>query len=293
MHIHCCSNRKKEEAFLTILKKGMTSLACNAKLGSWLNSLPSDGRRRVYCSPCSLSNDVYSVVALYDDKPARWFELSCASALYTNGTDVDVQKSVKDFKKGFDRLYSEEFNALNVLTLPKVLSFTASIGDNVTAVTSIVYLLPDGTVLCFESKDIVPAPDLMVLQRTCYSSAKTFDALLMPKSHNQQQVLELRLVEKRHRCDVEKWALSNEVVSMCSPGEPIPARLLLQLYKEGCNAEAIVDVFLNPSDDDDMSDRSEDEEWCADEEEDDEGSSEDDDSDFEVADAEEELANLR
>lgn len=266
-------------------------MACNAKLGAWLNSLPAEGRKQIYCSPCSLSNDVYSVVALYDNKPSRWFELSCASALSTNGTEIDVQKSVRDFKQGFDRLYSE-FHAVNVLTLPSVLSFTASIGDNVTAVTALVYLLSDGTVLCFESKDCVPAPDLMVLQRTCYSSAKTFDALLMPKSHNQKQVLELRLVEKRHRSEVEKWALNNDVVSMCSPGEPIPARLLLQLYKEGCDAEDIVDVFLNPSDDD-MSDRSEDEEWCADKEEDDEESSEEDDSDFEVADAEEELANLR
>lgn len=276
----------------------MTSLVppaaspCHPRLAKWLRSLVHDGLApsRVLCVPCSTSNDTFSVVALYSaPTPPKWLRVSCMSML---GGDhvVDVAESVRALNRGFQRVYTE-FGGVNVNEVPGTLTVTASIGDQISAVTTTVHLLKDGTVLCFESEDYAPAADLLVLQRVAYSSAKTFDALLLPKSKLARDVLELRLVEKKRLREVAQWAQQSGCVVMQSPAEPIPARLLLQLYGDGCTAEDIVDVFLNPSGDDDDDDSDalddDDDEWCAD---DSSESSDESDLDF---DADEELENLR
>ena len=266
---------------------------CHPQLSSWLRSLVHDGHApsRVLCVPCSTNNDTFSVVALYASQPPKWLKVSCALAL---GEDhvVDVGDRVRAFKRGFQRVYTE-YGGINVTDVPGTLTLTASIGDQISAVTATVYLLKDGTVLCFESEDHALPADLLVLQRVAYSSAKTFDALFMPKTKLARDVLELRLVEKKRLREVSHWAQQSGCVVMQSPGEPIPARLLLQLYGDGCGAEDIVDVFLNPSGDDESgSDAPDDDgEWCA-EDSSSESSDDSEDSDLDF-DADEELENLR
>lgn len=267
----------------------------NARLDKWLQTLVHDGLApsRVLCVPCTTSNDAFSVVALYSaPTPPKWLRVSFLSALEGSHA-IDIAEKVRAFRRGFQRVYTE-FGGVNVDELPGTLKLTASIGDQLSAVTATVHLLADGSVLCFESEDYAPLPDLLVLQRVAYSSAKTFDALLMPKTKLARDVLELRLVEKKRLREISLWAQQSGCVVMQSPAEPIPARLLLQLYGDGCSAEDIVDVFLNPSgdeyDDDSEAPDDDDGEWCADDTSDSSDASADSDLDF---DADAELENLR
>jgi hypothetical protein len=278
----------------------MTSLvppsppACNPRLAAWLRTLVHDGLSpsRVLCVPCSTTNDTFSVVALYSaPTPPKWLKVPCLSALTNGELVVDVVEHVRALNRGFQRVYTE-FGGVNVDDTRGGLTVTASVGDHISAVTATVHLLKDGTVLCFESEDYAPPADLLVLQRVAYSSAKTFDALLMPKSKLARDVLELRLVEKKRLREVSQWAQQSGCVVMQSPAEPIPPRLILQIYGDGCSAEDIVDLFLNPSGDEESdAPDDDDEEWCA---EDSSSESSDDSADSDLDfDAEEELDNLR
>ena len=132
---------------------------------------------------------------------------------------MDVEKGIRDFRAQFETLY-RDFGAVNVADLDGVVTVDASIGDTTTATTAKVHLLPKGGVLCFETQDWMPRPELSILQRTTYAAARTFDALLvLPAAENKRdRALELRLVEKQHLSGVVAWGDAAGVTTVCSSG---------------------------------------------------------------------------
>lgn len=261
-----------------------------------LHRLRGGALRRVLCSPCSLTNDVFAAVALFDDAAPLWIRKSCMQALGAAGQEeeVDIEKCLRDFRKSFRSLY-EDFGAVDVEDVEGVVELEASIGDNRTATTASVYLLPEGNVVCFETRDYVSRPSLTVLQRTGYAAARTFDALmLMPNAASRgDRAFELRLIEKHNVADFAKWGERARLPVVCSPGSPLSAHLVLRAFADGSTVEEIVEAIVGEDDDDSESDDS-DVEWCADEDACSDDTEEDsDDSDFDALDAEEELANLR
>lgn len=257
---------------------------------------PGTTPARVLCSPCSTTNEVFSVLVTFSDdsRKPEWVRASCLAALSSQNTDVDVEKGIRDFRTQFKTLYKDH-GAVNVKDLDGVVTVDASIGDTTTATTAKVHLLPDGGVVCFETQDWMPCPALSILQRTAYAAARTFDALLLrPEAKlKRDRVLELRLIEKQHLSSVVKWGDTADTTVVCSPGAPLSAQLVLRAFADGSTCEEVVDAITG---DDSDSESDSDVEWHeSDESEDESGDSmdESDDSDFDVTAAEEELANLR
>ncbi len=282
----------------------MTSLATPAESGTprhpslraLVTALQTATPARVLCSPCSNTNEVFSVLATFADHEPVWVKASCLAALSSQKTDVDVEKGIRDFRAQFKTLY-DDHDAVNVKDLDGVVTADASIGDTTTATTAKVHLLPDGNVVCFETQDYMPRPELSILQRTAYAAARTFDALLLrPKAKlKRDRALELRLVEKQHLSDVVEWGDRVGITTVCSSGAPLSAQLVLRAFADGSTCDEVVDAIVG---DDSCSESDSDVDWhesdeSMDDEDLDEDSDDSDDSDFDVAAAEEELANLR
>ena len=256
--------------------------------------LRSSSLLRVLCSPCNLTNDVFAAVALFKDAAPLWIKSSCMQALTDSaqGEEVDIEKSLRAFQNSFRCLY-DDFGAIDVEDVDGVVMLEASIGDNRTATTASVYLLPEGGVVCFETQDYVSQPTLTILQRTGYAAARTFDALmLMPNALSRSnRAFELRLMEKHHVTDFVQWGETCRLPVVCSSGAPLSAQLVLRAFADGSTCEEVVDAIVGEDSEGSDSDDS-DVEWHASETSDSEEDT-DEDSDFDVHDAEEELANLR
>lgn len=280
----------------------MTSLAAplpsatprHPSLRALVAALQTATPARVLCSPCSTTNEVFSVLATFADHKAVWVKASCLAALSSQKTDVDVEKGIRDFRAQFETLY-RDFGAVNVNDLDGVVTVDASIGDTTTATTTKVHLLPGGDVVCFETQNWMPTPELSILQRTGYAAARTFDALLLlPAAEDKRdQALELRLVEKQHLSDVLEWGNTAGMTMVCSSGAPLSAQLVFRAFADGSTCDEVVNAIVGGDSD---SEPDSDVEWCgSDGGEYESGDSMDDsdDSDFDAAAAEEELANLR
>ena len=246
---------------------------------------------RVLCSPCSTTDEQFAVLALFPgDARPTWVKASCLAALSASADDV-VQHP--PFKSQFQTLY-DDYGAVNVHETKGVVALEASLGDTTTATTARVYLLPEGDVVCFETQDWMPSPELSVVQRTGYAAARTFDVLLVrPRApRRNDRALELRLVEKRRLPDVLEWGHDSNIATACSPGAPLSAHLLLRAFSDGSTVEEIVAAITG---DDSCSESDSDVEWHESDEslDEDDETEEDDDSDFDVVAAEQELANLR
>jgi len=292
----------KEELPLSFFwfKTFMSSLACattpapaslHPLLQTLLTKLRGATPTRVLCSPCSSTNEVFSVLVTFaGDRNPEWLRASCLAALSSQSAEVDITKGVRQFKDSFRALY-DDYGAVNVSDVDGVVTFDASIGDRTTATTAKVHLLPDGAVVCFETKDWMPLPTLSILQRTAYAAARTFDALLLrPAAHDKcDRSLELRLVEKQHLARVVGWGECSGAYVVRSPGAPLSAKLVLRAFADGSSCDEVVCAIVG---DDSGSEPDGDLEW----QESDESMDEEDDSDgseFDELAAEEELANLR
>lgn len=246
---------------------------------------------RVLCSPCSTTNEVFSVLATFSDRKPVWVKASCLAALSSQSTDVDVEKGIRDFRAQFKILY-DDFGAANVKDLDGVLTVDASIGDTKAATTAKVHLLPDGNVVCFETQNWMPRPELSILQRTTYAAARTFDALLLlPAAKNKRdRVLELWLVEKQHLSDVVEWSSKAGIATACSSGAPLSAQLVLRAFADGSTCDEVVDAIVG--DESGSESDNSDADWQESDESMDDSEEDSDDSDFDADAAEEELANL-
>ena len=270
-------------------------------LATLSNAAP--GAARVLCSPCSTTNEVFSVLATFADHKPVWVKASCLAALSSQKTDVDVEKGIQDFRVQFKTLY-DNFGAKNVNDLEGVVTVDASIGDTTTATTAKVHLLSNGDVICFETQDWMPCPELSILQRTTYTAARTFDALLLQPAAPQKrkQALELRLVEKHYLSDVLEWGNRAGTTMVCSSGAPLSAQLVFRAFADGSTCDEVVNAIVGGDSD---SDPDSDVEWCrsdggaygsndSDDSMDDSDDSDDSDVfEFDAAAAQEELANLR
>ena len=263
-------------------------------LATLQNATPGATPARVLCSPCSNTNEVFSVLATFADHEPVWVKASCLAALSSQNTDVDVEEGIRDFRAQFKTLY-DDHGAVNVKDLDGVVTVDASIGDTTTATTAKVHLLPDGGVVCFETQDWMPCPELSILQRTAYAAARTFDALLLlPEAKTKRnRALELWLVEKQHLSDVVEWGGRAGITTVCSSGAPLSAQLVLRAFADGSTCDEVVGAIVG---DDSDNESDSDVDWHESEESMDESGDsmdESDNSDFDVAAAEEELANLR
>lgn len=260
-------------------------------LQALVSALRSATPSRVLCSPCSNTNEVFSVLATFAGNKPVWVRASCLAALSSQKTEVDVEKGIRDFRAGFQTLY-DDFGAVNVKDLDGVLTVEASIGDATTATTAKVHLLPDGDVVCFETQDWMPRPELSILQRTVYAAARTFDALLLqPAAENKRdRALELRLVEKQHLSEVLEWGDKVGTTTVCSSGAPLSAQLVLRAFADGSTCDEVVNAIVG---DDSCSESDSDVDWHESDESMDDSDEDSDDSDFDALAAEEELANLR
>jgi hypothetical protein len=279
----------------------MTSLAAplpsatprHPSLRALVAALQSATPARVLCSPCSTTNEVFSVLATFADHKPVWAKASCLAALSSQKTEVDVEKGIRNFRAQFKTLY-DDFGAVNVADLDNALTVDASIGDTTTATTAKVHLLPDGDVVCFETQDWMPRPELSILQRTTYAGARTFDALLLfPAAKDKRdRALELRLVEKQHLSGVVEWGDRAGTTTVCSSGAPLSAQLVLRAFADGSTCDEVVNAIVG---DDSESEPDSDVEWCESDDSMDESDDSGDsgDSDFDAAAAEEELENLR
>jgi hypothetical protein len=270
----------------------MTSLSTPAvppALATFLRGLRATKPERVLCLPCSAGNETFAAVALHPAHPPQWFHMTCM-ALLSDGTRNDIAQTLRQFTRLFDVLYTE-FDATDVGELPGIQTIRASMGHDTTASTSDVYLLADGTMLCFAHREHTPACELIVLQRLAFAGAQTFDVLLVPPSRDRNHARELRLIDKTHLQVVTEWGNQSGAVVMRSPGEPIPLSLILRLFQDGCPADQMEQVFSgHTSDNSDDSEASDDEEWVAPETSDESNESESmsDDEDWHA-----ELDNLR
>ena len=265
---------------------GTASGTMNPSLAAWTSTLEAGGERpsQVLCLPLSASNDVFSAVALYSNgsSPPRWF--TAPTSLFDGDEDDALARRVESVQRSFDAVYTQ-FGGVDVHNVPGVRTVEASVDTSTTAHMCTLFLLPQGQVVCFERQLFVTCSVLTVLQRCAYVSARTFDVLLIPATYTNAQ--ELRLIDKSQITAVAEWALQGGSVVLRAPGEPIPERLLLQLLREGMTPEDVAQAFVNPDFCEDSSEQSSDDEFVP------STSSSESDSDYEMSDADAELACLR
>ena len=269
----------------------------DTRFRAFVQTLAATPPLSVFCLPCTLSRGEFACVAEFESRDPLWFSASCLQVLLDNDDDeVDVAKSLRDFKHQFQVLYTQH-RAVNVETLEGVLAFEASLAkSNNDTATSCVYALPSGHVLCFgDVKQCLSGLDLVLLQRVDAAHASTFDAVLYRSGAAQDRAVELRLVQKSNLQSFIGWASSCSVDFVCSTGSPIEPSWILDSFDDGIAVDEIVRWIAGGDESSDSdsewcappSDSDSDEEFvCSDEEED------SDASDFNPAAAAEELADL-
>lgn len=270
----------------------------DVRFRAFLQTLNATPPLSVYCLPCTLSRGDFVCVAEFESRDPLWFSASCLQVLLDHDDEeIDVAKSLRDFKHQFQVLYTQH-HAVDVETVEGVLAFEASLtkSNNDTA-TSCVYALPGGPVLCFgDVKQCLSGLNLVLLQRVDAAHASTFDAVLFRASAARDRAVELRLVQKSNLQRFIGWASSCSLDFVCSTGAPIEPSWILDSFDDGIAADEIVRWIAGDGDESSDSDS----EWCAppsdsDEEFVCEDSDEDEDSDasdFDPAAAAEELADL-
>lgn len=186
----------------------------------------------VYVSPCSASKDTFSAcaVAVRDGTHfTAYLEDSCLSGLYRSEEEVDLSAELVKMRKKYSLLYTQ-FNAQNIQDVPGCLTVQTSImsGRN-SAVSVNAHLLPGGRVLTFGPNKYFGTGQALLLQRTSFRGAKTFDVELL--NGDSKTSFELRLINNCHLADLQKWGTDNNMVVFRS-SEIVSSKLLFRAYKE-------------------------------------------------------------
>ncbi len=271
----------------------------DVRFQTFVQTLAATPPLSVYCLPCTLSRGDFVCVAEFESRDPLWFSASCLQVLLDHDDDeVDVAKSLRDFKHQFQVLYTQH-HAVDVETVEGVLAFEASLAkSNNNTATSCVYALPHGPLLCFgDVKQCLSGLDLVLLQRVDAAHASTFDAVLFRASAARDRAVELRLVQKSNLQSFIGWASSCSVDFVASTGAPIEPSWILDSFDDGIAVDEII-RWISGDGEDESSDS--DSEWCAPPSDSDEefvcvDSDEEEDSDasdFDPAAAAEELADL-
>jgi len=186
----------------------------------------------VYVSPCSASKDTFSACAVVVKDGVHfksYFEDSCLSGLYRSEEEVDLSAELVKMRNKYSLLYTH-FNAQNIQDVPGCLTVQTSVmsGRN-SAVSVNAHLLPGGRVLTFGPNKYFGTGHALLLQRTSFRGAKTFDAELL--NGDSKTSFELRLINNCHLADLQKWGTENNMVVFRSP-EIVSSNLLFRAYEE-------------------------------------------------------------
>lgn len=187
--------------------------------------------------PCSSSRETYRALAVFANGKTLWYEDTCLSLL-RQSDDVDLVGEIKKFARShsiLEDVYKGVF--ANQKILPGNLTVQASVGHNASVVTDEVHFLSQGGVVCFSAKLWIPPAQAVLLQRTTFRGAKTFDMELL--NGDTQSCSEIRLVPKIHLEHVEVWGTQANMYVFRSPGNPVPTKLLLSAYRDGENWDTI------------------------------------------------------
>lgn len=238
----------------------MTSLstksAVSPKLTSFVQALRSAGTLKyLFLDPCTSSQETYRALAIDANDKAVWYEDTCLSVLKSND-DVDLQLELEKFASSHDIL-RDEFGGVATTKIDGTNCIVeASVGNGSKVVTDRVHFLGTGDVVCFSANLWVPPAEAVVLQRTTFRGAKTFDLELLNGS--KQSSFEIRLVPKDRLQDIEAWGTEAGTWVFRSPGNPVPSKLLLRAFKDGETWEAIARALTG---DDSSSDEESEAEW--------------------------------
>jgi len=253
-----------------------TKPALSSKLSSFVQALQAlrEGGEleRVLLDPCTSSRETYRALAICGGR-ALWYEDTCLSVL-KNSDDVDLQVEIEKFASSHE-IIAKEFGGVSAVGCV----VEASVGNGSRVITDRVHFLVTGGVVCFSAKLWVPSAEAVVLQRTTFRGAKTFDLELLNGSN--QTSFEVRLVPKNRLHDVEAWGTNAGMWVFRSPGNPVPSKLLLRAFKDGETWESIARALTGA--DSSSDEESEAEEWMP---------SEGSDSDESMSEEEEEEEDL-
>ena len=244
--------------FIEMASLSTNSVELRPKLGAFVDALrKAGGLKRVFLDPCTSSRETYSALAICGGDKALWYEDTCFSVL-KNGDEVDLQAEIEGFVSSHNIL-SEEFGA--VLVPEGTYVVEASVGNNSQVITDRVHFYGVGDVVCFAAKLWVPCAQAVLLQRTTFRGAKTFDLELL--NGDKQTSSEIRLIPKKQMPEIEEWGTQAGMWVFRSPGNPVPSKLLLRAYKDGEVWESIARALTG--EDSSSDEESEEDEWVPEE----------------------------
>ena len=239
----------------------------------------------VYVSPCTSSKETFSAVAISHSGECCWFSASALSALTSAGDEsVDFQKALRDFKSSFQSLY-DDWQAIDLDSGGAALKIPTSVQtDRNTAAMVDTYFICDPSakqqIVTFEPNFVFSGGQAVLLQRTSFRGAKTFDAEIL--NGKAQTSFEVRLVSNAHLTSLQEWGCKSNMLVFRSPGTPIHSSLLFRAYSSGESWENIARALTGEDGSSEESEGS-DGDWKPgdSEEEEEEEDSEDEDEDME------------
>ena len=237
-----------------------TDTELTPKLQVFVRKLRGAGLQHLWLDPCSTRRETYRALAIFSDNTQEWYEDSCLSALKQND-DVDLLQELHNFTRKHHLLQSEfKGTVAHAKENPSTLTVEASVGTNSNVLTDEVHFLEGGDIICFSAKMWVPPAQAVLLQRTTFRGAKTFDMEVL--DGEKQTCHEVRLVPKSFLKSVETWGVDASMWVFRSPGNPVPTKLLLRAYKDGDDWNTIARALTG---EDSSSESESEDEWIPDE----------------------------
>lgn len=169
------------------------------------------------------------------------------SALTSAGDEsIDFQRALDNFKKSFESLY-DDWHAIDIDSSDVAVKIPTSVQtDRNTAVmvdTYFIHQVPQISnihkpqIITFEPNFIFWGGEAVLLQRTSFRGAKTFDAEIL--NGEKQTSFEVRLVSNAHLTSLQEWGCNSNMLVFRSPGTPIHSSLLFRAYTAGESWENI------------------------------------------------------
>lgn len=209
---------------------------CNkmSHFGIFTTTLANAGShlKHVYVSPCHASKDTFSACAICIKDGVHfdhYFQESCLSGCYRGEEEVDLAEELKKLRQKYASLYTC-FGAQDIKDVPGSFTLQACVprGRN-SAVTVDAHFLPSGKVITFDPNLYCGTGQALLLQRTSFRGAKTFDAEIL--NGDDKSSFELRLVKNCHLSDLQKWGTENNMVVFRS-STLVSSNLLFRAYDE-------------------------------------------------------------
>lgn len=189
--------------------------------------------KHLYISPCSSVKDTFSACALVLESSGEikvyFYENSCLAGVFRREEEVDLAEELQKVREKHSILYTH-FGGQDVRNIPGAFTVQTSIikGRN-SAVATSAHFLPHGHVVSFSPCHCVHSAQALLLQRTAFRGAKTFDAELLNANANTS--FELRLIKNCHLNSLQEWGTGNNMIVFRS-SEIIASSLLFRAYRE-------------------------------------------------------------